>query len=106
MPICKAKSSRTGRPCKKWAIEGGAVCEFHGGGAPQVKLAAKLRILDMVDPALAVILRSLKSKKTPAAVALKAATEVLDRAGIDLENKAEQGARMIVVEFVRPGVKE
>lgn len=133
MALCHAKSSRTGKPCKREAIKGGAVCRSHGGGAPQVKAAAKLRLLALVDPALAVLARSMAQKpvpmrksfpdgdkgkqayesavlthlrdQVPAAVALKAATEVLDRAGLDLENKTEMGAREITVRFVKADSK-
>jgi len=33
---CKARSKRTGEPCKRWAKEGWDVCHYHGagGGAP------------------------------------------------------------------------
>jgi hypothetical protein len=40
---CSARSSRTGDPCKLWAIRGGTVCNKHGGRAPQVKAAAEAR---------------------------------------------------------------
>ena len=104
---CKAKSSRTGEPCKRYAIAGGTVCPFHGGNSPQVKDAAKRRLLAMVDPAMAVIERCLSStaKDVPAHVALKAATEVLDRARLDLESEAP-GGREFVVRFVKPEASE
>lgn len=38
-------------------------------------------------------------------IALRAATEVLDRAGLDLENKTEMGAREITVRFVKADSK-
>lgn len=125
MPKCKAHTSGSKRPCKKDAIAGGTVCQRHGGGAPQVKAAAKMRLLALVDPALAVLARTMKPHpepnpqkyktseaymaalaahardQVPAAVALKAATEVLDRAGLDLENKTEMGGRQITVRFVK-----
>lgn len=47
---CKARSARTGRPCSKGAIAGGAVCTTHGGSAPQVKAAARERLMDLIDP--------------------------------------------------------
>ena len=40
---CHAKSPRTGRPCRAWAIRGGTVCRAHGGAAPQVKRRAAER---------------------------------------------------------------
>jgi len=47
---CTAKSSRSGKPCKKAAILGGTVCRTHGGSAPQVKKKALERIEDLIDP--------------------------------------------------------
>ena len=82
---CTAKTS-AGNPCRCRPIAGGTVCRSHGGGAPQVKEAAKRRLLEMVDPALATILRSLTRKykpgEHPTAVELAAAREVLNRAGL------------------------
>jgi hypothetical protein len=43
---CTAHSSRTGEPCRKWAIRGGKVCNKHGGQAPRVAAAAKARIVE------------------------------------------------------------
>lgn len=45
---CRAKSSRTGKPCKKAPIRGAVVCRTHGGAAPQVKAAAEQRVRDML----------------------------------------------------------
>lgn len=47
---CKARSSRTGKPCQHWAIKGGTVCLTHGGRAPQVKRKAQERLEDLIDP--------------------------------------------------------
>lgn len=43
---CHAHSSRTGDPCKLWAVRGGKVCNKHGGKAPQVKAAAQQRVVE------------------------------------------------------------
>ena len=39
-PRCRAKSKRTGLPCRSPAVKGDRVCRMHGagGGAPQGKL--------------------------------------------------------------------
>lgn len=36
-----------GSPCKRWAIRGGFVCPTHGGRAPQVRRAARLRLTEV-----------------------------------------------------------
>jgi hypothetical protein len=38
---------RDGQPCQAPAIEGGLVCLRHGGSAPQVRIAARLRVLQL-----------------------------------------------------------
>jgi hypothetical protein len=38
---------RDGQPCEAPAIPGGLVCKRHGGGAPQVKIAAQHRQLQL-----------------------------------------------------------
>jgi hypothetical protein len=43
---CTAHSSRTGDPCKMWAIRGGTVCHKHGGRAPRVKAAAATKLVE------------------------------------------------------------
>lgn len=56
-PRCPA--IRNGHRCKKPAIPGGTVCATHGGAAPQVKRRAKLRVLQLLDPALGQLARIL-----------------------------------------------
>lgn len=40
---CTGRSSRTGKPCQRYPVNGAKVCATHGGRAPQVKAAAKAR---------------------------------------------------------------
>lgn len=101
---------KNGDRCKAPAIKGGTVCRVHGGAAPQVRDAARLRLLALVDPALATLGRSLDLKGNQAQVALAAARDVLDRAGFKSTEKLEiSGAdggpirEEMVVRFVRPG---
>ena len=44
---CTAVSSRTGEPCRRWAIVGGSVCAVHGGTAPTVRAKAQERALEV-----------------------------------------------------------
>lgn len=41
---CTATAKRTGERCSKWAVAGASVCRSHGGGAPQVRAAARKRV--------------------------------------------------------------
>ena len=84
MAKCSARSARTGKPCRRHAILGSNVCYVHGGAAPQVKEAARRRLLDMIDPALTK-LRDLIEQDENLSVSLGAIKAVLDRAGIDRE---------------------
>lgn len=43
---CKGHSTRTGKPCRKNAMDGQDVCRTHGGGAPQAKAAAERQIAE------------------------------------------------------------
>lgn len=78
---CKARS-RAGQACGNAAIPGGSVCRFHGGNAPQVKRKAALRLLELVDPAIATLARTMGDQTAPHAARLRAAENVLDRAGV------------------------
>jgi hypothetical protein len=53
---CRAKSSQTGQPCKRWAVKGATVCPTHGGRAPQVRRAAAQRAATEKASALAEVL--------------------------------------------------
>jgi hypothetical protein len=68
-----------------------------------VKEAARLRLLALVDPALATLARAVRGKGKPTSVELRAAMEVLDRAGLDLtavDSGPEQ--KHIIISYVGP----
>jgi hypothetical protein len=46
---CKAQIKGKGQ-CRRAAIAGAVVCQWHGGGSPQVKAKAKERLADLIDP--------------------------------------------------------
>jgi hypothetical protein len=76
---CTAHTS-AGAPCRKPPIKGALICSSHGAGAPQVREAARRRLLEAVDPLIARLV--LIAKTTPDhAVAVRAITAALDRAG-------------------------
>jgi hypothetical protein len=78
--ICGRKT-RAGTPCQKSPVKGATVCRLHGGAAPQVKRAAKLRLLELVDPAIATLARIMATSPNEA-LRLKAADSILDRGGL------------------------
>lgn len=40
------RKTRSGEPCKAWAMAGADVCRMHGGSAPQVQAAAQRRLAE------------------------------------------------------------
>lgn len=76
---CKATANSTGKRCKSPAIEGATVCRVHGGSAPQVRRKARLRLAELVDPAVGRLGRILA--KGNDRDAMRAIENVLDRAG-------------------------
>jgi hypothetical protein len=75
---CRAHTS-AGKPCQRDPVKGALVCQVHGGAAPQVKNAARKRLLAAADPAAAKLVELLDSDKEE--VAIRAAVALLDRAG-------------------------
>jgi hypothetical protein len=99
--------NRAGRPCQLAPIRGGTVCHKHGGSAPQVRAKANERLKALVHPAIDRLVSTIAADPillmvdgkvvkhkhgplkgtpvvldtVPAAVALSAARDALDRAG-------------------------
>lgn len=57
------------------------MCDTHGGKAPQVRRKAAIRLLELVDPAIAVLAREMVNADK-SADRQRAANSVLDRAGV------------------------
>jgi hypothetical protein len=89
-----------GERCYAYARLGGNVCRYHGGLAPQVKLAADERIRALVHPALDRITRTIGDDDNPQ-LALAAARDILDRAGYKATEKIQQDGRVVIeIEYV------
>lgn len=72
-----------GEPCQNYALRGGFVCRFHGGGAPQVKAANARRLLEeLVGPALTELRGLLDRSGVPDHVRLGAVNSILNRTGL------------------------
>lgn len=79
-PRCRAHN-RQGQQCGRPPVPGATVCSLHGGKAPQVRRAANLRLLELVDPAIATLAREMVSAPR-SSDRQRAANSILDRAGI------------------------
>lgn len=78
---CHARK-RDGSQCQAWALPGASVCRLHGGGTAASMAKAKLRMMELVDPAIATIARIMADPTAKPADRLRAAENILDRAGI------------------------
>lgn len=97
-PRCSARSKGTGEQCKQSAIAGGTVCRFHGGGAPNVKRKAALRLAALVDPAIGTLAREMV-KADKSSDRQRAANSILDRSGITRGQSSEiDVARALLLE--------
>jgi hypothetical protein len=89
-PQCVA-IKRNGERCKAAPIHGAKVCRAHGGATQHVKRAARERLLELVDPALAELHRVLTDATADDAVKVRAALGILDRTGHGPGAKVELG---------------
>lgn len=87
-PRCTAHARSTGERCGNRPIPGGTVCRFHGGGAPAVRRRARLRLAELVDPAIGTLARVMV-KGARDQDKLRAAEAILDRAGFPRASRIE-----------------
>ncbi len=129
MKKCSGHNS-AGKPCGNWPIKGADVCRKHGGAAPQVQQAAKVRVLEeqarklipvssgqMADPigrllelaaeadafreAVASLVNSLKSIET---YSLEAGSQL--RAEVMLYERAIDRVARLCIEIVKLNLEE
>jgi hypothetical protein len=79
---CVATSSRSGKRCRNWAIRGGTVCRYHGGSTRHVKRKANENFERACDLLSLRVIGIALGDDVPPAVALAAAKDGLDRAGL------------------------
>lgn len=89
---CHAHARSTGVQCGNPALPGAKVCKYHGGAAPQVQAKARLRLLELIDPATAVLARILADDKAKPADRLRAVENIYDRAGIPRRTEVDHSA--------------
>ena len=77
-------------------------CANHGGATRSARTHARLRLDELVAPAIATLARIIADPEVPASIRLRAAQDVLDRSGyprrldIDLDTAREQLVDRIV----------
>lgn len=87
-------TNRQGNRCRRYAIKGGNVCLSHGGGAPQVRRKAQERLLGAADLMVGVLINIARNRYMPAAARVTAARDLLDRAGIGVEELRGRGLEL------------
>jgi hypothetical protein len=90
-PRCRARAVSTGERCGNPAIPGAVVCRYHGGAAPQVRAKAQLRLVELIDPAIATLAREMTTAKN-SGDRQRAANSLLDRAGVPRRTEVDHGA--------------
>lgn len=94
---CTARA-RSGARCRQQAVRGTTVCRMHGGTAPQVQRKARLRLLELIDPAITTLAREMTTAKA-SVDRQRAANSILDRAGFGRQNTAEtEVARALLID--------
>lgn len=91
---CRAKAKSTGKRCTRWAMFGQKICMVHGGKAPQNLKAAKRRLLEMTEPAIAAlddVINTQQDNEGPSSTVVRAALGVLDRTGLGPTQTIEHG---------------
>ena len=68
--------------CRAPIVGGMRVCRLHGGASPQAKKAARVRLADLVDPAITTLALVMADKTAKDVDRLRAADSILDRAGV------------------------
>jgi len=104
---CDSTSRSTGERCRRWATLGARKCAKHGGlpGLPNVaeyraKVLehARLELLAAAGDAVDTLVRIAKDDDAPRAVRVKAAAEILDRAGV------HKGAELQITTAAQPEI--
>lgn len=95
--LCHA-TNRDGSQCNGPAVTGMRVCRMHGGSSPQARQKAKLRLAELVDPAIATLAHIMAEQGNAPSDRLRAANSILDRAGHGRMTKVESvDARELLV---------
>lgn len=78
--LCKA-TRRDGELCKSPAVHGMKVCRMHGAGHPGAKMKARLKLIELIDPAISTLAKEMVQAEK-SVDRQRAANSILDRAGV------------------------
>jgi hypothetical protein len=98
-----------GKRCGFEAEPGSVVCHRHGAAAPQTRRRAAERVIMTADEAVEVIKSFISDPTVPAAIRLKAAQDIADRAGLGPRRSTSAVIRLLsnsVLELARPDAAE
>lgn len=97
---CTAHTS-SGAKCKMARVPGATVCRYHGGAAPQVQRKARLRLAELIDPAIATLAREMANADR-SSDKQRAANSILDRAGVPRTSAQvdQDTARQMLIERI------
>ena len=100
--LCHATSKTTGEQCRGPAMSGSPVCRSHGGATDAARKKARLRLLELVDPAIATLAKEMV-KADKSSDRQRAANSILDRAGVPRSVTSPDGdaARDLLVERLK-----
>ena len=101
---------KNGERCRRWSLRGSTVCTSHGAAAPAVRRRAAERIEASLDRAALAVVRLMEDAKTPHAVKLAAAKDLLDRGGLSAKQIVEVNNlapwQVILQKIIVPAVPE
>lgn len=104
--LCAAHR-KDGQPCNAPAMDGQRICAKHGGSSPQAKRAARLRMLDLIDPAITQLARIVASPDTRDTDRLKAIEMILDRTGYPKGYQVTvEDARAVLADRLAEGIPQ
>ena len=97
--LCQGKK-KTGEPCMAPAMAGQFRCRAHGGNRQDSKRKARIRMAELVDPAIATLAKEMMKAET-SRDRQNAANSILDRAGYGRASKVEyEDAKALLLERV------
>lgn len=90
-PRCIRWATSTGHRCERARTPGTTICHKHGSNNPGIRRNAQLRLVELIDPAIATLAREMTTAKG-SADRQRAANSLLDRAGVPRRTEVDYGA--------------